>query len=376
MNSNKQLESLQVLRAFAALAVVVHHVLRAFTFNAPEEVSSTLSVVASNRVLQEFGAAGVDVFFILSGFIMVYITAASNRPSGWPAARQFIVDRVLRVWPLYALVTLAVCLPLFIKWVSSGVLPFDLQLARLSSFLFLPSLNDKGYVQPILGVGWTLNYEFLFYAMFAASLFFSRMKVLALVIFVIAINAVSRFLPQSSVAHQFLSNSILFEFLIGVALAKLYQKGWLVPRWLIYVLLAVGVMGLVASSYYQISPELRFVANGLPAACIFIAFLQWDSWGMRWPRWLVFLGDASYSIYLIHVLVIYHFCLAGVRFVVDAASFPVLGDLFVVATVVMAVAVGGILYVVVERPMTQRLRSMRKRHHVVPKEQATTPATL
>lgn len=198
---------------------------------------------------------------------------------------------------------------------------------------------------------------------------------LALVIFVIGINAVSRFLPLSSVAHQFLSNSILFEFLIGVALAKLYQKGWLVPRWLIYVLLAVGVLGLVASSYYHISPELRFIANGLPAACIFIAFLQWDNWGMCWPRWLVFLGDASYSIYLIHVLVIYHFCLAGVRFVVDAASFPVLGDLFVVATVVMSVVVGCILYVVVERPMTQRLRSMRKRDHAVAKKPVTTPAT-
>src|SRR5229473_1548571 len=144
---------IQYLRAIAALMVVWHH--------------SLIQVpgVAQFIALPEFGPSGVDIFFVISGFIMLVITAGKEVT---PA--EFIRQRVIRVVPLYWLTTLlmlgcAVVVPTAFK-----TLQFS-PAAVAKSLLFVPydSLSFPGHAWPVLVPGWTLNYEMFFYGLFAAS---------------------------------------------------------------------------------------------------------------------------------------------------------------------------------------------------------------
>jgi exopolysaccharide production protein ExoZ len=130
-----------------ALAVVFYHT--AYTFN--------------RGVHTEFQA--VAVFFVISGFIMTYITRAE--------ADRFLLQRLIRVVPLYWLCTLATLAAVTLK--GSGHVWDDASLAHVAeSLLFVPYQNLSGDFQPLLAVGWTLNLEMFFYLLFAAALIVSR----------------------------------------------------------------------------------------------------------------------------------------------------------------------------------------------------------
>ena len=150
-----KLDSIQVLRAFAAICVVVHHAFLTTTILTVPPVGSIVPPLWLVRLC----AAGVDVFFVISGFLMAYI--AGPYLSGERPVRRFLAQRVIRIWPPYLIVTLFVCAHLLLSRVAAW--PFDLQPRRLASLVFVPSFNQDGQLQPIVGPGWTLNYEMLFY---------------------------------------------------------------------------------------------------------------------------------------------------------------------------------------------------------------------
>jgi len=150
--------TIQALRAIAALLVVVYH---AFDMWGARIDSAAPGISWTN------GAAGVDIFFVISGFVMV---ASSRRIASQPhAGWTFIQQRIVRIVPLYWLLTTAKLILVFFfadLALRSGI-DFD-YVAR--SYLFFPVVDGAGHFRPLLPVGWTLTYEFLFYLLFALAL--------------------------------------------------------------------------------------------------------------------------------------------------------------------------------------------------------------
>ena len=351
--------SLQSLRAFAALAVVAHHAMRAVTVNANPALHVPEPLLLTSPAFIELGAFGVDLFFILSGFLMVYISApyVEKRKS----IGNFVLQRAIRIWPLYAVATaLYFGLNVAARLSQGRDLPFDASPLRLLSFFFVPSFNASGFLQPILGVGWTLNYEICFYLVFAVALAIGRKTLLsALAVTLSAVFLLGTALPADSAAHAFLGNPILFEFLLGAAAAKLFVDGRLavVPP---LVALLAGVALLAAFAWLPNEGYFRVLYRGIPCLLIFIGVLNLDA-KIRWPDWWIHVGDASYSIYLFHIVFIYQ--IAGVVLSVLVAKGYVSGAAEAAALVafIASVTIGLIVHGLIEKPLTRFLHDLARR---------------
>jgi exopolysaccharide production protein ExoZ len=258
-----KLRSIQVLRAVAALAVLIHHSV------------SVITVDSEFRI----GAAGVDLFFVISGFIM-----ATIGPGRTPT--QFIADRAWRILPLW--------------WIA--IFPWLVvkrpDLAAIASSLALWPIYGGSFHLPVLGVGWTLCFEMLFYAAFAAALA-SRwwIPIGAFALFLIA--------PKGgSAALAYLGSPMILEFLFGVMIARLPRIAAIgLPLILAsLVALALSPVGFYDAMTGSAALE-RMLHWGIPAALIVYGSLSLErrfaSAAFDAP---VFLGNASYSIYLFHKL--------------------------------------------------------------------------
>ncbi|MBP1207906.1 peptidoglycan/LPS O-acetylase OafA/YrhL [Duganella sp. 1411] len=355
--SKPGLSSLQALRGLAALAVVFHHVLRAVTIKLPASFGLAPSPLLSHPILVDLGAMGVDVFFVLSGFLMIYISRPYQQ--GIKSTADFLINRLIRVWPLYAVVTLGVCCLAYYTKPAGGA-DFDLTPLRLLSVFFVPSFNEIGILQPILGVGWTLNYEVFFYLVFAASILIQRKRLLASSAMLVAGGyALGALLPPGSVLRAFLFNSVILEFLLGAAIATAYLKGSLAAKHA-YPCLVAGLIALALAAPIPVDDGFRLVTRGVPAALLF-AFVLLSESKVRWPRALIALGDASYSIYLVHVPVLYMLAprvmgkLARLGYPTIAAEGAAL------ITISACVAAGWLCHVVLEKPLTHLVKHLY--HH-------------
>jgi exopolysaccharide production protein ExoZ len=243
------------------------------------------------------GAAGVDLFFVISGFIMATCT-------GGRTAREFLADRAWRIYPLWLI---AVLPWLFMEPTSP--------LGIVRSLTLWP-VYSHNYVVPALGVGWTLSFELLFYAGFAVALA-SRASV-PLMIFGLCLVLG---LTTNNLLLWFVGSPLTFEFLLGVAIARLPTRETFGAA-----AAAVGLIffAVVTATYFDQSfgggALLRVICWGIPAAMLVYGLRALE------PRLSgrvfdlpVLIGNASYSIYLFHQLVFKQFHgLAG--FVLSAAA--------------------------------------------------------
>jgi len=329
------LHNLQSLRAFAALNVVLFHIIG--TSESYDFGTETLGLLGL------WGANGVDLFFVLSGFIMFY----SQRGSG-ASWSHFLCMRVIRIVPTYWFLSILLffLIAAFPSVFRSGVL--DLEFLGISLlFLARPILGTT----PYLYLGWTLEFEFLFYLLFAISLALKRPQhavyfvtaAFVLVVFGVGVT------------------SMCFEFVLG-ALIALATKERQFPVALGWVSLLFGSSLLLAQIAYPLNDLLpRLVYSGIPA--IFVVFglvvLPQRRMGLAGV-----LGDASYSIYLIQVFTIPAFYKFLVLMNVETTHTDFLGIMALVAT-----AFGGwLLYVSFERPVTRGLKRFVTRSSSVPQE--------
>mgnify|MGYP003633816196 CR=1 FL=1 len=348
--SPQKLDSIQALRAVAALAVVLGHIAQLEMRFLPDPVLGPYWL---------FGFSGVDLFFVISGFVMVHVTRGIDGASGHQAGR-FLFARVTRIYPPYWLFTL-IALAGLVLVPGIGSRGLD-DVSLWGSFLLIP---DRSL--PILPVGWTLDDELYFYIVFSALLFVPRRFLpAALVIWMAIVLLGDR--TGIRVAHagvNLVFNPLTIEFGMGCALALLRPRGGRIAA---LIAIVVSIITLCVAAWF-ISPQsplempedwLRVVTQGFPCALLVYAVLTLERIGdFRSPRFLVVIGDWSYSLYLSHVLVL----LAGTwlwgRFVPDLG--PVDNLAMIALGVVGTVAVSGVTYRLFEKPVLALFHQWRDR---------------
>jgi peptidoglycan/LPS O-acetylase OafA/YrhL len=349
----QQIKGLQALRGIAASAVVFSHAYTRANLTWTPQVAH--SALRAFHDLVWVGQFGVDLFFALSGFLMMHL---HRDQFGCGASAEFLRRRVVRIVPLYwflSAVGLALLLlePQLFSFHSSVQWPW-----ALGSFLFVPWPNSYGFSAPILGAGWTLNYEMYFYVLFAIALLLRRGFVL-----------LCGFLTASAIAgivwhpaHPWaalVTGPLLIEFLMGMVTAALISYRPRTP--LIFVI--VPALCILATAWH-FPGDWRVLALGLPSA-ILIAGVVWCDWPFtsRAGRFLVLLGNASYSIYLFQV-----FALPGFARLVAATRLEryINVDALIMLIAVCSCGAGVIVWRYVEQPLTQwakgtlRLRTLER----------------
>lgn len=302
--------SIHYLRGIAAIMVVVFHI-----FSNVKFMHADLPQISWLR-------GGVDLFFVISGFVMVQSTAGRIvKPL------QFMKQRVLRIVPMYWIATFAVMMQVEGEW-----------LFKVQSLLFLPAMNPDSHVmQPVLEPGWTLNYEMFFYAVFALTLLLKdSLRIPAIAIFFICLTLLGRATEGNQWA-SFYCRPIILEFVLGMAIARF---GLRLP----VISVPVGVTAMIVLLPMGID---RFFALGIPAALIVAGALTYED---RLPRWKLadFLGSASYSIYLFHLLALGFV----VKFWPDAESDKAM---FFIVSFGAAIVTGCGIYWALEKPITALL---------------------
>lgn len=277
------LVSVQALRALAAWVVVFHHVMQVFfNFKADSFVG---------RLFAERGAVGVDIFFVISGLV-IHLSSQGKDITPW----RFMLNRVLRIVPAYWLYSLIAAAIIAFANPVMPVQEFDLH-HLLLSLLFIPAENPAGFgLYPTLNVGWTLNYEMFFYLLFALAFCVpQRLRLL----FIAAMLLASGLLARQPWVSDFYRNGIVYEFLFGMLLGMAYSRGWIRPGfWLPLLVIAASLLTI-----YHFDNSLRLLHWGVPSALIVAACIAMEPW-FKGNRLLVRMGDCSYSVYLLHVILL------------------------------------------------------------------------
>ncbi|MCW2271101.1 Acyltransferase family protein [compost metagenome] len=277
--------SLQALRALAAWVVVCHHFMQIFfDFHASGPIG---------QFLTDRGAVGVDIFFVISGMV-IYLSTRDKAI----APQRFLLNRALRIVPAYWFYTALMGLLLLTarQWMPHQAV--DLEHFVLS-LLFIPAENPGGYGQyPTLNVGWTLNYEMFFYLLFSL-VFLVRQQHRVLLVAVVLL-LVSEVLTRAGLLNHFYRNNIVYEFLLGIGIGVLYRRGWIVQG----LWLPLAMLAMAAVAIHFLDASRRLLHWGLPSALIVLACVSLEPY-FKGNRLLKALGDSSYSVYLVHVLVLY-----------------------------------------------------------------------
>lgn len=330
------LRNVQALRALAAISVVIGHL--GALGSRPQT-----SFVQPYRGI--YFVVGVDMFFVISGFIMIYITRGDTHPG------RFILARVARIYPLWWAVLVAAVpatLLALIGWQQdqAGYL--------IRSFFLLPSIDGQGdLAMPAVNLGWTLIYEMFFYLVFAAALATGRRLLVTKVTAVLVLGYALHLALPASAFKAFLGTPVYFEFVLGMAVARLYLDERLDWR-------AVALLGIVAASIVALGPDptISFLNTrafwwGIPAAAVLAAALLLETGGLQAPRAAVILGNASYATYLVQFFTL---------FVWPVAIFAALGPLtpwaWVAALILTTQVLGVIVYFAVDRPLHTAARSL------------------
>jgi exopolysaccharide production protein ExoZ len=342
------LRSLQVLRGLAASLVVISHI-------AKQENENWLGVHIMYAPAISVGHIGVFAFFVISGFIM-YLTAGADfgKPN---ASAIFLVKRIARIVPLYWICTaLAVALPLTLFWRPVSPLGFAL------SCLFLPDTTNLPTLYPVLPVGWTLNFEMLFYIVFGACLMLPRyLGLLAITLIFIypgpQLLYLAKFSPVLHLAQWWAQRPIML-FAIGIWLgvaAERFGRGRSGFPLGFSIAVAIFVAAPIVMLVRQI-PDHEILEMAISAAVVALCVLTRDIPATGLTRPLINLGDASYSLYLTHTVVLGLLSAAWLKVV--GAAHPIA---FGAVALVFSSGVAWLVHLYAERPLTVLLRDALSR---------------
>ncbi len=346
--------TVQWMRAAAALMVVIGH-----SQSVVGGIARTTGGSFTRSTVLPWGA-GVDLFFVISGFIMVHASRALFGEAG--AARVFLKRRLARIIPLYWLATTLFLMILAAASLKGGDL-FPSAAAILASYAFVPYASNGALAFPVFDLGWTLNYEMFFYAVFAATLATGIGRVRAtmgIAVALLAVVLIGAWLPMPVAALRFWTRPIIVDFALGLAVALALAEGVVLPRLVRWAMVAAGVAILCADPCHLFNGPVgitvangwpRVIVAGLPAALVLAgAVLGPEPHVHRLLAPLGAIGDASYSLYLLHPFVL----IAVEKMAQKSAAFRALpGGAIVAGMVGVAIAVALVAHRRLERPLTR-----------------------
>lgn len=345
---NKKLTSIQILRGLAAVWVVVCHA--AGLVQHSESMNQALAYGA------KYGGFGVDIFFVLSGFVIYYSVHLKKISSS-----AFFMRRAERIVPPYLALTV-------VLFVATLVLPGLFRTLTASFDHFIRSvfyLSFTGYQYPVIYVGWTLEYEMLFYLLASAALTFgaltfTRLPIIIAALILVGVVLAKIFGPLGP--FGFLTNPIILEFCYGFVIASFF-----LTRQFDKYNLAALIAALLAVSL--VDPAHRVILAGLPSAallCVCLALNHRVTLHRYVRTPLVTLGDASYSIYLIQV-----FSVPLIDKLLRLAPGVVGPNFFVLLATSFTIFMGWAFFRLVETPMLNALKARRQWATATVRAQAT-----
>ena len=322
--------TVQFGRGLAAALVLLYH------------ITNAMFAGTAERYVFNGGAAGVDVFFVISGFIITYVSRGDS-------ASRFFVKRAIRIAPLYWFYTTVVIAILLVAPSLYANLRFTFSFAA-ASYLFILSPSNTGAPGVAVGVGWTLAYEAYFYVLMAIGIrLFADRGWLAAAAVILAGAAVSPFVDPPAPLTPMLT-ALPLEFLAGVLLAQWYVRGGRLPRAAAVAALILGLAGIVyagATGRVDGVDASRVFWYGVPATAIVAGLISLHG-RMTVPGSARWLGDVSYSLYLSHPFVI--------EAVIRVARYLALPDVVIGPLLVAAALVAAALsYRLIEKPSTRYL---------------------
>lgn len=347
--------SIQYLRGLAAMLVLASHAL-------------LYPLVERNLGFSRLGWLGVILFFVISGFIMVAVTG-----EGRFSAPDFLRRRFARVVPMYWGATLLAALLALVAPQAFKSTVYDTGQLILS-LLFVPFYNPaSGGIQPLYKLGWTLNYEVFFYVCFALLSFLgAQARVVGLTLAFAVLAGLGYALQPQQAIPQFYTSFMPLAFCAGAWLGLATIRGGIaaLPRWAMLVLAAVGAVGLLEGFLWNrlglMEDGVAFVGLVAFASALVMLAVRFEMVIPHMPL-LEQIGDASYSIYLVHIYEVA--VLAGLAFMV-LDPLNLLADYGVAfASIIGGIVTGIIVYRLIERPL---LQAMTRRPNPKPVEARST----
>lgn len=345
----QKLYALQGLRAFAAAMVIFVHALATF--------GNKVDATSLPTQFGGLGEMGVKLFFCISGFII--FTASKNFIPGIQSAAIFLKRRVIRVVPIYWLVTLVYATKLSLQ----GVPPSFYELGL--SLLFIPYMNQWDLMRPVLGVGWSLNFEMFFYFLVGLSIFLKKEFRVLFLFLVLAALIFSRWLGFINHGTGFLSDvlyllsdyyliyfigglliGVLRDFLKsnGVSYSLQFTPALLISGGFLGIYLFLHILGLIPSHMTEISMATVCMVCVLVSVFEFKPISHLTDGCIK--RGLGLAGDASYSTYLTH-----GFVMGPLARIISYAEMPLSPLVFAFLMVPMCTFFGIFVYKFLEKPL-------------------------
>lgn len=314
--------NVQALRAIACIFVILTHV----------------EFIAN-------GAFGVDIFFCITGCMLMLSTENGK-------SDNFIKKRLIRMLPLYYLMTLFTYFVM--KIVPSMFQQVTLQNEYLiKSLLFIPfDITGTGVIQPLMRIGWTMNYDIFVTFVFALAMKISyRYRGIIFSGILCVLVMIHGFLP-SYIPLQYFSDSLILEFVFGVLAYYLVNKYYLKSRRCItkyksYSLIVFAVLLLMLMWNMHMNVPYRLIQWGIPSVLILLCFMFTEG-SFAVPDWIIGLGNISFSIYLIHY---YPIQLAG-RLIFHFETMSMLSVFGVIVTTLFCIFVAYISWMIIEKRMS------------------------
>jgi len=346
-----KLKSIQWLRGIAVLLVVYSH-----SINLQHEFS--ISLQQNIFHLWKFGAIGADLFFVISGFIISYVT---DRLYGLKAGLLFLHKRILRIYPVYYIITFFQIILYFI-FLPNFHLGSIIEYLR-DSLILIPILNNQN-VMLIIITAWTLEFEWYFYIIsFILIVLKVKSKATRLLIFIPIIILLGQIIRWEDIRLKMMSNPIMLEFLWGVIIYILYLKIKPGKRlcYFIFILAIFMAYYNIIWGYPSYVPDFfavllnnsgltRSLLWGIPCAlfvwsCIFIEKMKLKEFIFD-NKIMQLIGNASYSIYLLNMPL--EFLL---RSIYKKVGFFLLPDVSILFHLIFYVGAGILFYLLIEKPL-------------------------
>lgn len=336
------LKSLQILRFVAAVSVVNWH------------------------LTWSFGSFGVDIFFVLSGFVIALVVSDYHSPT------SFAINRISRIVPIYWLLTTLLLLLMFLtpKFVHESTIAGANISNYLRSIFFIPFYLG-GDIKPLLRLGWTLNYEMLFYLLVWLSLIITRTSLALTSALILFLYLIFAFGFESNYATGFFGDDIILEFIIGIIAFKIYKYNYLqnIPS---VVLILITILSYAFMAYIQSADLLksRFLFYGIPSFFVVLSFVGLEKHIIKVKSsivsFFVSMGDASYATYLTHWYVI-----VACRKIISEKYelYDFYSPIGIIITLIVSLIVGQTTYYYADKPLSlfvkrNLLNKFRKPDHI------------